>query len=246
MGVKTSKYCSISSKPGVFGKTLYNAAFEEMGIDATYEPIGLEKLKLTEFMNFARKEYKGISVSMPFKRSVMKYCDEIVSPVANINTIKILDGRFIGHNTDLFGFSQVMRGALVDVKKAVIYGNGAVSETIQFALDDIEVNVVARGFGDLDDTEGDLLINASPVGMSHVEDVVFSEDIVERFSCVFDVVVSKSPTNLIKIAKDLDIDYYVGWEMSLGQLCEQFEIYTGNFAPRDFLLKVLMSEGFTK
>ncbi|MFR7797237.1 MAG: hypothetical protein ACLU37_03035 [Collinsella sp.] len=61
-------------------------------------------------------EWEGTNVTIPYKRAVMEYLDEL-SPLAermgNVNTItRLPDGRLRGDNTDYFGFSAWSRSWL--------------------------------------------------------------------------------------------------------------------------------------
>lgn len=249
----TDKYYSASSKPGTFGKTMYNAAFKELGIDATYEPLAFQNAK--EFLywvgrNSCNKSAKGVSVSMPFKKIAWSRCDFSNSPVKNINTIKFTKEGNVGHNTDIDGFRCVMKGTIGNSRSAVIFGVGAVSESIQCVLNSLQIpyNLVTRDNLPKLRNDGqhprELLINATPIGMSGIPDDIFTKELLETFKCVFDVVVSKEPTNLIKNALELGLPCQTGSKMSINQLIHQFEIYTGVEAPIDLFRKLLDKEGY--
>ena len=63
--------------------------------------------------NFLRNgDWSGINVTIPYKKDVIPYLDEL-SPIAAklgaVNTIIRRDGRLIGHNTDFFGFQEIFQ-----------------------------------------------------------------------------------------------------------------------------------------
>ena len=85
----------------------------------SYTPTIYKELAGLEYVRFEREpedlaafmrgdEWEGTNVTIPYKRAVMEYLDEL-SPLAermgNVNTItRLPDGRLRGDNTDYFGF----------------------------------------------------------------------------------------------------------------------------------------------
>jgi len=247
----TSLFFSVSEKPGNFGSVLYNKAFQELDIDAIYKPLKLRRdydfLKFIEVMS--EIGVSGISVSMPFKKEAYKYCFRSgpeVSKIQNANTMLFESEvhRPLCYNTDYIGFEESCKHLLEKSKTVYVYGHGAVSDSITYVLMKYHVEFMrGRRQADPSKVSADLLINASPVGMSHVPDKIFTEDTVKRYKYVFDVVVSKE-TNLIKTARSLNKECVTGPQMSLEQLCKQFEIYTGLKAPRQLFVDELEKNDF--
>lgn len=260
----TKLYFSVSSKPGNFGATLYNKAFQELGINAIYKPLKLERdrdeystLKKFDALLSSLQSIgaSGLSVSMPFKRIAAKlmgvFGPEVkLHSLDNVNTVVFRD--FIGelgHNTDYHGFIESSKNLLQKCNRVVIYGNGCVANTIFTACKQQKgfpnVDMVSRGYEKYLREYGkkSMLINATPIGMDGVEDDVFTKDVVSDYDYVFDVVVKKE-TPLIKLAKELGKECVNGVQMSLEQLCKQFEIYTDIEPPRDLFLKTLKENGY--
>lgn len=252
----TKLYFSVSSRPGNFGAKLYNKAFEYYGINAIYKPIKLDPTPASSrfgyFYSFVRglsvMGASGLSVSMPFKKEVLgykfDYLDDAVKKIRNGNTIVFEDTNVPGekqsiphacYNTDWIGFSNSCKPLLDECNYVLIYGRGAVSDSISHALESIgkPYFVVDRTnpqalvdefyLGNIDKR---MLINATPIGMEGISDDVFTEQVLENFDYVFDVVV-KSETNLTSLCKKTNKKYVGGWKMSLEQLKEQFRIYMG-------------------
>ncbi len=89
----------------------------------SYTPTIYKELAGLEYVRFEREpedleafmtgnEWEGTNVTIPYKRAVMKYLDEL-SPLAermgNVNTItRLPDGRLRGDNTDYFWFSVLV------------------------------------------------------------------------------------------------------------------------------------------
>ena len=86
---------------------MHNAGFRHFGIDAVYLPL-LAK-DATDFVAFARAlGLAGASITAPFKVRLMESVDELeplAQRVGAINTLTVRDGRWLGANTDVYGFA---------------------------------------------------------------------------------------------------------------------------------------------
>ncbi len=253
----TLKFYSVSTKPGNFGATLYNTAFQHLKINAIYLPLSCEKNQFANFYKSMSMIANGLSVSMPFKKDAFHLCEVLGGPakdVGSVNTVLFNTKQNVGFgfNTDYNGFLAACQNELQKnkIQNVAIYGTGGVATTIRKALASIKINstLVPRN----DDyylsnkkQEYDGLINATPVGMAEVEDNVFDEKIVKRYRFLFDAVVRRE-TSLIQYAKINKVANVNGVAMSLEQLCEQFKIYTGEVIepPKDLFIKTLKETGF--
>lgn len=251
----TKLFVSVSSRPGDFGSSLYNAAFEHCGINAAYKPLKCENIG--EFVDIVRyaKLYsiEGISVSMPFKKIAVNLAtlqDENVVDTGNANTLVFSKNKPAPatYNTDYVGFEKACFDVLSGPHFAAIIGSGAVSDTIQCVLG--KYSIPFKVFSSREElihplsvNDFDWLINASPVGMNGFEDTIFSKTFVKPFKYVFDVVNKKS-TNLVKLARELGKPVVNGPMMCLEGMMRQFSLYTGLEAPRQVFERVMKEKGF--
>ena len=126
---------------------IHNYWLKKCNIEGVYEPIYAENEK--EFINLVKhlvsEGYSGFNVTIPFK----KIANEIVDIKINnnrsfvhdelmaINTVKIIDNKLIGYNTDFFGFFSDLSekiGNLEHINNIVILGAGGTSRSIAFGL----------------------------------------------------------------------------------------------------------------
>ncbi len=126
---------------------IHNHWLKKCNIKGVYEPIYAENEK--EFINLVKhlvsEGYSGFNVTIPFK----KIANEIVDIKINnnrsfvhdelmaINTVKIIDNKLIGYNTDFFGFFSDLSekiGNLEHINNIVILGAGGTSRSIAFGL----------------------------------------------------------------------------------------------------------------
>lgn len=84
---------------------MHNAVYEDLGLDWVYIPLPVSnEADLMRFMGAARVlPFVGFNVTMPFKRAILPLCDEVAmlaKMAGAVNTVHVVDGRFIGYNTD--------------------------------------------------------------------------------------------------------------------------------------------------
>ena len=256
---KDTQLCiSVAQHPSNFGTTLFNAAFQKLGLDFVYKAMRVRPGDLRAAIEGIRAlGIRGCGVSMPFKGEAAGYMDNLDSlarKIGAVNTIVNTAGRLKGYNTDCWGAWQVLKRVKgLRSKRIVMLGAGGVAQAIACALVKLgasDVTVVNReqtsgkslarkwGFSgylawrERDGVDGDVLINATPVGMApHSQRCPVGEDVVGRFSVVMDVVINPSGTRLIKLARRRGRRVIPGHEMSLWQAARQFELYMGRRAP---------------
>ena len=201
---------------------------QELGCES-YRLIELEPEELGEFLR--REEIGGLNVTIPYKRSVMAYCDEIdplAKSIGSVNTIVRREGKLLGFNTDAAGFLYMAKGAGISFagKKVVVLGSGGASLTVQAtarAQEAREVIVVSRsGEHNYENlhihADADIVVNATPVGMyprcgeSPVDLTVFP-----NCSGVLDLIYNPRRTALLIQAEKLGIPCSDGLPMLVAQ-----------------------------
>lgn len=125
---------------------MHNMSFEHLGIDCVYLATEIESPEDLEATIQGMKVmgFVGCNVTMPYKREIIPYLDEI-TPAARlmnaVNTVVIEDGKAIGHNTDGAGFMRNLKENDIDVigKKITLVGVGGAGSAIytQAALDGV-------------------------------------------------------------------------------------------------------------
>lgn len=142
--------------------------------DDFYYVKNLDEEGLKSFLQ--AKEFDGLNVTIPYKKDVIKYLDDIdnvAKIVGAVNTIKNLNGRLIGYNTDVDGMQYALKKAGIDLagKNVLILGSGATSKTATYVSRCAKsVKIVSRN-GDInyqncyDYIDTQIVINTTPVGM---------------------------------------------------------------------------------
>ena len=213
--------------------------------DYEYEHKELEENELDAF--FTKKDFDGLNVTIPYKQTVMKYLDAI-SPEAErigaVNTVVNRNGKLTGHNTDYYGFMYEIReaGAEIEGKDVVVLGRGGASKTVVCVCENMgakSVRLLTRDSDPEDFYDGQIVINATPVGMfpDTGKSVV---DITKFTKCeaVLDLVYNPANTKIILDAKRMGIKTANGLGMLVAQAKKACEIFTGSEIPDEKIDKI--------
>ena len=230
---------------------MHNAGFAHFDLNAVYLP--LQAADAADFARFARAlALAGASITAPFKVALMGEVDEL-EPLARrvgaINTLVVRDGRWLGANTDVHGFSTPLSARMmVKGVRASILGAGGAARAVAVALGDMgakvtvcarradaaaEIAALAGGrVGEFPPRPGswDVLVNAIPAGAdagvrSPIEGARLDGEIV------FDLVYAPARTKLLADAQAAGCMTIGGLEMLVAQAERQFELWTGHVPP---------------
>ena len=187
------------------------------------------------------KTFDGLNVTIPYKKAVMPLLDEIspeAAAIGSVNTIVNRDGKRTGYNTDAFGFAWLLQksGVTVEGKKALVFGSGGASATVQYVLRSLgasPVVVISRAGEDnyqnlKKHRDAKILVNATPVGMypGNGESPV-DLSIFDAVDGVLDVVYNPARTALMLQAEALSIPHASGLSMLVAQAKKACEYFTG-------------------
>ena len=204
---------------------LHNYWIKINDIDAIYEK---KKLKIDQLkkiiLSVKNKDIHGINVTVPFKRKVIRYLDNL-TPEARItqsvNTIYLEGNQIKGHNTDIVGFTLSLEETDVDMvnKKVLILGAGGVVPSIIYSLNQMKVssisvsnrtknkaedlkklfnNITVISWGEVPDF--DVIINATSLGLKDTDDIGMDFSKVKN-KLFYDVIYNPQETNFLKKAK---------------------------------------------
>ena len=190
-------------------------------------------------------EWDALNVTIPYKKTVMPYLDEISDEalrIGAVNTVtRTADGKLRGDNTDYFGFALTVRSMGIDLtgKKALVLGEGGASATAVAVLTDMgaEVAVLSRHGGEqnsyqfahIHHPDAVLVVNCTPVGMYPHRNGQRLLDLARfpALSCVLDMVYNPARTALIQQAERLGIPAQNGLLMLVAQAKRACELFLG-------------------
>ena len=127
---------------------LHNYWIKKNNIDAIYEKQKLEESDLKNLIfQVKEKKINGINVTVPFKKLVIPYLDELTleaKKTQSVNTIYLENNKILGHNTDVGGFETSIYKSNIDLtnKNVLILGAGGVAPSIIYALTKMNVSKI--------------------------------------------------------------------------------------------------------
>lgn len=228
------------AKFGLLGKTLkhsFSPQIHKLFCDYQYDLIELDECDLKSFVD--SKEYAGYNITIPYKKEIMKYLDEIdktAQKIGAVNTVVSENGKLKGYNTDCFGMEYALKtaGIILKDKKVLILGSGGTSSTAKYVAKEgqaREVVVVSRN-GQVNyqncylEEDAGVIINTTPVGMypNNYESPID----LTRFKSlegVFDAIYNPDLTALTFSAKKMGIKYSNGFPMLVAQAKMASELF---------------------
>lgn len=213
------------------------------GYDYVLCPVARENLHT--FM--MEKAFKGINVTIPYKKDVLPYLNELTDDAKEIQCVNTIikrpDGTLLGHNTDISGFMTMVKNAQMDVqgKKVVVLGSGGTSLTATVSLRKMgakEIVIISRtGENDYQSLyekhkDAQVLVNTTPVGM-YPNNGQSPADLsrLPKLECVIDVIYNPEKTALILQAESLHIPCVSGLPMLVAQARKAAEMFSGKAIP---------------
>ena len=241
---------------------MMNTAFRRETVNAVY--LALQTSRVNDLVKLIHEiPLQGVSITMPLKEDILPHLeqtDALSAKIGAVNTLRLLDGKLFGFNTDVAGIigplekRLPLRGARVLVlgaggaARAAVFGvrdRGAdvyilnrTSETAQKLARQSGSHVLRRDA--LGKTQFDVIINATPVGMAGNKAPQLLEPEHLKTRLVFDLVYNPLETPLIRMARQLQIPIITGVEMFVQQGARQFEIFTGKPAPEEEMFRVVL------
>lgn len=244
---------------------IHNTAFKFHNLNAVFVPLQVHDLD--EFIKRMVKpetreielNFKGFSVTIPHKQAIIKhldFIDETAEKIGAVNTVKIIDGKLHGFNTDAKGFIEPLLNAYGDLKnvKVAILGAGGAARACIYALqkESAKVTVFARNlekakslaedfnceisnFKSKDEnySEFDVLVNTTPLGMKGKADdetpALAAQ--LKDLHLVYDLIYIPFQTTLMIEADKAEVPKIGGLAMLIAQAIGQQKIWTGLDAP---------------
>ena len=265
------KITSSTSLYGVIGDpvshslspVMHNRAFQKVGYDGAYLAFHVKNLPAA-ISGVKAMGIKGLSVTIPHKVAIMDLLDDVddmALRIGAVNTVTHKEGRLFGSNTDCLGaVNALLEKTTVQDKNVVLIGAGGAARAIGFGilsqggnltlvniLED-EGERLARDLGvdyhhlsDFDKLDYQILINATPVGMTPDADAMpVSPETLKNDAVVMDIIYNPLKTQLLKEAEKKNCVTIDGLSMFVYQGVAQFEMWTGKTAPAGLMRDVVL------
>lgn len=252
-------HCAVLGSPirHSLSPVLHRAAYAELGLDWTYDAVEVGEPDLAAFMDGLDATWRGLSLTMPLKRSVIALLDDredVVRATGVANTVVLEAGRRLGYNTDIPGSENAIRERTgASLHSAIILGGGATAASLGWALTDLgcgEVRFFVRNPATVAETVAVIkqhprsprveLGTFAELGEARAADVIASTIPVEAQTSalmdsmehsgagvVFDVIYDRWPTPLARWAVAEGRTLVSGLDLLCHQAALQVELMTG-------------------
>lgn len=252
-----SKLSSLTAIYGLIGDPVdasisdqtHNAFMGSNNLAAVYVKISVKPSQLAEFLLLAKQlPFRGLSVTMPLKESVIPLLDQIdpeAESIGAVNTLFFYGGKIHGYNTDGKGaLNAIERTGSIEGKRVVIIGAGGAARAIAYEAcrrgasvtivnrDSEKAHRLANRFScsskgleqmHICTNDGyDLLINTTPVAMPTPSEYILST------AMIMDIKTRPVETALIKCALKKGCSVIYGYQMFVEQAHGQFALWFGN------------------
>ena len=238
---------------------IHNSLFAGRGLNSRYILLKIPPPDLASAVTVLRAAFSGFNVTVPHKQAIMGHVDEVdirARMYGAVNTVKNVDGRLIGYNTDGYGFIKAFErlGIAVDGNQVLLVGAGGSARSVLYELlaRNCHVTVVNRTRSTAEQLQRDLgghlpgtvevgdwyqlndsyefLINATSVGMhpQQEQSPVPSEMLgrLKHLTVVYDLIYHPAETNLLQEARRLGLKVINGYPMLFYQALASNEIWT--------------------
>jgi len=231
---------------------LHNYWIKNNNIKAIYEKQKLNENELEQLvLQVKEKKIEGINVTVPFKKSVIPFLDELsdeAQKTQSVNTIYLKNNKTIGHNTDIIGFETSIKKSNYNPynKEVLILGAGGVVSSIIFALIRMKVSKIKISNRTKEKTEdlkklfknieivewgelpySDMIINATSLGLKKEDNINLNFSSISKDKFFYDVIYNPRETNFLKIGKNLGNITLNGKMMFIYQASSAFHIWHG-------------------
>ncbi len=230
-----------------FSKQYFSDKFASLDIEAKY--LNFEIEEANQFVHLLKTEPNlcGLNVTVPFKTDIIPFLDSLsaeAKEIGAVNTIKIVDGKTEGYNTDWIGFRDSIKPFLaLGMEKALILGTGGASKAVAYALKPLGIELLyasrnpigpnSYSYQQLNETALGflkLVINTTPVGMfpneAQCPDIPYGA--IGEGHLLYDLIYNPQETIFLKKGKENGAETVNGLSMLRIQAEKSWEIWTKN------------------
>lgn len=204
-----------------YSKKIHEKIGETLSLRISYDILdSKDLLEVSSHVNQLRNGYyKGLNVTIPYKESIIDFCDELTEHARKINAVNTLymkEGKLIGDNTDYIGFKAILDYYHINLKNQVVYvlGSGGASKAVCYALNQVgaksviisrnehpSTNQLTKSYAFLDKLEKiHCIVNTTPVGTTpNVNQMPVSNSVASKTNIVIDLIYNPRETLLMKM-----------------------------------------------
>lgn len=212
-------------------------------INSEYDLYPIENLDDFKQILKENEKLRGLNVTIPHKINIIPLLDELhdtAKQVGAVNTIKIINGKTIGYNTDTWGFAKSLFPEITAFKsKALILGTGGASKAVQYVFNKLSIDykIVGRNketsdylYSELNKEiikEVGIIVQTTSVGMyPNIQDyLTFQYEALTANHYCIDLVYNPEQTQFLKKSKEAGAIIKNGKQMLIEQAEESWRIW---------------------
>jgi shikimate dehydrogenase len=225
-----------------FSKSFFEDFFQKHAIDAKFSNFELDQVE--RISSVFSQEISGLSVTIPYKQSIIPFLDELsreVQEIGAVNCVSFQDGKKIGHNTDAFGFHQSIKPFLTNKhERAIILGTGGASKAVEYVLKNLGINVIfisrnpkkenEFGYDEINNhmlNACKLIVNTTPVGtFPNIDDCIeIPFEFMTPEHLVVDLIYNPAKTKFLQNSEEHGAQILNGETMLKQQALKAWEIW---------------------
>ena len=227
-----------------FSKDYFNKKFRKENIlNSSYKNFDLKEIG--DFKSLIQqKDLLGLNVTIPYKKSIIKFLDEIdeeAQKIKAVNTLVFNNKKgIIGYNTDCYGFKKSLTETFIKKPKtAFILGTGGASSAVEYVLNQIKIpfKIVSRNpksnqihYKELNEkiiVNHSLIINTTPLGtypdINKCPNIPYSA--LNKTHYLFDLIYNPFTTKFLKQGLIKGAKVQNGYKMLIYQAEKSWELW---------------------
>ena len=219
----TQIFGSFAKTAGNNGCKMFNAAFNYYRLNALYKSFSVDDI--CKSVESARTlNFKGFAITMPFKKEVLKYVDELSEEVLKIgsaNTVINNDGILKAYNTDYMSAKEILYDYYQNTphNRLVILGDGGYSAAVQHSskILGLDFKLITRNnWDEIKNIRDSIVFNCTPV---YIDDIHKSNDYID---CL---ITTETGKKLSLIQADYQFKLYTGLDFPISSIRIHTEIF---------------------
>jgi shikimate dehydrogenase len=248
----------------------HNKGLQSLGVNFVYFSFKAD-IKPESYAALLRQPFVrgGAVTGQGLKNGLLPYLDVVdglAGSTGAVNTVINEQGKLTGYNTDAFGFESAIikhqSSSNIRISTAVIYGNGGVTSVTAHVLKNMSIAVTMAGRNpekvslkmselNLSHVEGpyDLLINATPVSGSPIEEAMNLPELLKEVKVVFDHNMPEKEGKknyLEEYCQKHGLVFISGREMYNPQMIKQWQMFLNGQTTNDGKVLDLVDEDIKK
>ena len=252
---------------------IHNYWIKRYGLKGQYDAVDLAPEDFKDgIKKLVEQGYRGFNLTVPHKEAGLNVCDEVddlATKIGAVNTIRVVNGKLYGTNTDAFGFTENIRHNMPGFKfengPVVVIGAGGAAKAVAYAAlheGAPSITIVNRTIERAQDLakmdpgrikvmkwsersealdQARLVVNTTSLGMKGQEPLTIDMRMLSQAALVTDLVYNPLQTDFLQKAKARGNRTVTGIGMLLHQARPAFQGWFGVLPDaEDALLKMVL------